>query len=145
MFDFTELEKQNAFEDIVNGIVTIPDKIGDYVVWSIKEDGKAKPIQRIFGIDQDGILFFGCTHKRTLKIRIKDEFCKSVKGGSAPHIEGKRYYNLDYARKGYPLASIRIGWRTDNNAEACEKDWLDKYEKEFGELPPLNYQGGRKK
>ncbi len=142
MFDFKQLEGKGTFRDIEEGTVSVPAELGAYVVWCVKENGNPKPIPRIFGEDQDGILFFGCTFRRFLNQRIGD-FCKGVRRGNA-HIEGDRYHNLEYNKNGFPPESLRIGWRIDSNANACETKWLDEYEKEFGELSPLNYQSGRK-
>ena len=112
------------------------EKPGAYAIRCV--DGKpAKIIGRAFREDPTGILCFG---EGNLEKRLQP-----FQKGSASHAEGDRYRKLKYSAKGYPRGCLEVKWvkcKTKKAAKEQQDKWLKEYESEFGELPPLNHQGG---
>jgi hypothetical protein len=131
------------WENFCESIKRLPEKPGTYAIRWVP-GGKPQQIQRVFGLDQSGILCFGETGETIgLKKRLNG-FYRAAEGKRVPHAEGERYYELKY-NKGFPLGELQIGYRvcTDGErAKITEILWFDEYEKLFGELPPLNQRKG---
>jgi len=124
----------------------IPETPGAYKIRCV-EDGRPRPIPRIFSADQEGLLCIGESARKDGGLRGRLEyFWKAAQGQKAAHCEGKRYCELKYNDNGYPLSDLEVAWQRCDSKGAAKKlqdDWLRHYARKFGELPPLNRQGPR--
>lgn len=118
------------------------DSGGVYKLFCKKENGKTKPIPRFVDVDIDGILYIG---KGVSFLNRVIELKKSIapEYGSSNHECGVRYKSSEMIKKLFPYKDLWIelnGFDT-KDIDQGEKDFLQDYEKEFGELPPLNRAG----
>ena len=124
---------------------TIPKAYGAYAIRCCVVRGRPRHINRIWGTDKKGIMYFGETgSKEGLSGRLR-AFLIAAKSKAAPHSGGKRYHRLKYKRHpGYGLDNLQVKWvkfESKEDAKKRQDEWLRKYALKFGELPPLNGQG----
>jgi hypothetical protein len=101
---------------------------GVYTLWS------DKPIKRLKGKDKNGILYIGKGDIFSNQTRI-GQFINSINGTENDHGAGVRYREFQEL---YPLESLKLKVELINNSRTIEAERLIAYQKEFGELPPLN-------
>ena len=126
----------------------VPEQPGVYFVCWVR-NGKPVPIQRLSGVDKNGILYIGFTAKEGLKERLNDLW-KSVdniyKGKSAgPHTFGVTLIYTFLTRK-IGIDELAVWYKPFDDgcyAEAQEKRAICEYTRRYGEPPPLNLQVGR--
>jgi len=120
----------------------------EFDVW-LKEKGKEqcpkegiyilcadKPIQRILGTDESGILYIGKGEILSSRTRI-GKLINSINDKEQKHEAGNRYNEALYVRK-FPLESLSLKIELVKNPRNVEKNKLTEYYQKFGELPPLN-------
>lgn len=137
MCDWNDLEWMH----LQQAIAEAPAATGAYAVRCMKA-GRAIPICRALATDKSGILCFGQSAGLAVRLRT---FARAAERGQAPHAEGIRYHAADYSHRGLPYADLQVTWRAfENEAQAKEqeREWFNEYFGRFGELPPLNRQGG---
>jgi predicted GIY-YIG superfamily endonuclease len=113
----------------------IPNEPGIYEVrWAI--DGKPQPINRVDGVDDQGLLYIGVS--LNLQLRIKN-FLRRIKGGKAPHTAGHTYVAFNFERK-FKSENLEIRWSLLSKEELknAESKLLEEYVKKFLDKPPLN-------
>ncbi len=127
----------------------VPKRPGVYIVCWVK-DGRPRPLQRLLGIDDHGILYIGATKsKEGLKGRLKalwNSVRRAFEGrSSSPHTFGPTliYTNLICKVRKDELAVWYKDYDDSDYVEAQEKRTLYEYTKRYGEPPPLNLQVGR--
>ena len=127
----------------------IPKNPGAYKIRCVIRSRPNRPraINRIWGTDKKGILYFGETGaKEGLRGRLR-EFRSAADKGNAAHSGGKRYHSFEYnGRRGYGLDSLQVKWvefKSKEDAKKRQNKWLQEYASRFGELPPLNGQGAQ--
>ncbi len=77
---------------IDNNLNQIPEQMGVYRLYALREDGSPIPIQRFGGIDKSGILYIGQTTKQTLKKRIYNLLATTrLNGRTTNHSGGLKY------------------------------------------------------
>ena len=101
-----------------------------YVLKSIK------PVPRVIKTDEDGILYIGKGLLTKNHERI-GELINSVNERSTQHEAGEKYQKISAK---YKIDGLTLYVYLSDNSREKEKKYLDKYLKEFGELPPLNRQ-----
>jgi excinuclease UvrABC nuclease subunit len=114
----------------------VPESPGVYVI-SI-----GRPSKRFRKTDPEGRILIG--QADNLRRRLS-QFFNAAKGRQEGHAEGIRLYKLKRTIRVGDPASLRVEWiraRTPSTAEALEGAMLRRYEREFGDLPPLNRTGG---
>lgn len=149
------MEKPSALKSLaefsLNNFRSIPDKAGVYVVFWVKE-GKPRPIPRILGVDERGILYIGSTRsKRGLRERMKN-LCVSIEmvrgrkeGRKHPHTFGPSLmYTGLHEVIGDDELEIFYKRFSFNEAEFQERLAIFEYTRKYGEPPPLNLQMGRR-
>ena len=115
------------------------EKGGAYILF-FKDKGKIRPIARFIGIDGDGILYIGkATSYLDRVINLKKSLDPEKK--STAHICGRRYKKNKNIVKEFPFQNLYIRLFPHNNPEEKERELIDKYFNEFGEVPPLNANG----
>jgi len=115
-------------------------KGGVYELRAIAKRGQPRPISRFRGRDTQGIIYVGCSETR-VGGRIKQFFlCASARHKSG-HGPGVRYAESGFAKL-MPLTSIQVRWkyRPRGSARAQEHLLLERYEKRYLDLPPLNHK-----
>ncbi len=124
-------------------------KGGAYVlVCKHETTGEILPINRFLGTDTGGILYIGKAESFLDRvIQFKKSISPDYKGSS--HICGRRYKRLcDDSPKIsglFPFKNLHIGLMQSDEPRKLENLLLENYEKQFGEVPPLNALGHDKK
>lgn len=101
---------------------------------------RGRPIHRVVGIDEDGILDIGESGR--LRGRLRSFLKCAATRGTAGHMAGWRYAYLRFARH-FPLTELEVRWRHfPTKAEAYNEEGrlLAAYVAAHFELPPLNYK-----
>ena len=114
----------------------IPKKAGIY------EIRMPRSINRLIGKDKEGILEIG--QSNNLQVRLK-RFYTAATGGKASHSEGLRFHHLRLASKlDVKTDHLKMCFREIDKIKlkSAEKGYLSRYQKKYGELPPLNSSGG---
>jgi len=108
-------------------IESLPSKFGIYAIHTMEKFG------RLYG--KSDIIYIGsATSASGLKVRIKQYF----------HPGRSQFTNLRIGEVLRKRTDLMIGYLITNNwsdAKELETSLLNMYEKEHGELPPLNRQG----
>lgn len=108
---------------------------GTYQLFCVDNQNTPIPTHRLLKTDENGILYIGKA------LRFLDRVIDLKKSLSPDHIStnhecGVRYkYNI---KDKFPYDKLWIKLETHENIVETEKKLLIDYEKEFGELPPLN-------
>jgi hypothetical protein len=100
----------------------------------------SSPISRVLGIDQEGILYIGKGNMLSGNNRI-GKLINAFNQTEAKHEAGVRYNKLNYHLK-FPISEIRLLITLVEHPAKTEAELLNEYLTRFGELPPLNRQGG---
>ena len=132
------------FENVFQGHAQVPEKAGAYAI-RCTANGTPRPVSRAFATDASGILCFGRSAEREAGLRGRlTDLWRATAGKKAPHAEGRRYYDLNYSKRGFPRNALEIAWvgLDRQSAERQELEWFDEYLDAFGELPPLNRKRG---
>jgi hypothetical protein len=95
-----------------------------------------KKIGRLLKDDKLGILYIGKGIILPYHNRI-GKFVNSLNNTEKAHDAGVRF-NAELIRKNFPLEETTIEITLSENAEQLESELLNDYERNFGELPPLN-------
>jgi len=147
------MKTSNIFKPLVelvaNGFKSVPEKPGVYVIFWIR-DGKPRPIHRLLGTDEKGILYIGATRRKGLRGRLRDLWVsvQMVRGQRKrkkyPHTFGPSltYTGLFNIIKDDELGVYFKEFSKDD-AEYQERLAFLDYTRKYGEPPPLNLQVGR--
>ena len=105
------------------------------------------PVPRLRKVDASGIILMGQTTARTFRARV-GSFLKAITGHASRsgrkkghHVEGRRFNLLGLSDLCDPR-DLQIRLTECDEPLALEDQKLRAYQKEFGELPPLNSNGG---
>lgn len=127
---FSEKNFYDQIPPIVKGI---------YKVYSLDDNGVPKPICRLLGTDQAGVLYIGCCPDRSLHERLADAikaFSPAYK--SKPHSGGRKYRSMPKVMDKFPFSSLAITFEITEEPRKRELELLEEYCQLFGEEPPLN-------
>lgn len=110
---------------------------GTYRMYCIDNQHKPITTNRILKIDNNGTLYIGKA------IQFLDRVITLKKSLSPDHISenhecGVRYKSSKLFEQKFPYNNLWIELNSCENIDITEKEMLYNYEKEFGELPPLN-------
>ena len=112
---------------------------GVYILKCSNEDNTFEPIpiNRLLKSDKEGILYIGkanCFTNRVadLKKSLSPEYT------SSSHECGARYKSNELFLKKLPFNRLFVELHKSDNPRILEGKFLEKYEREFGELPPFN-------
>jgi hypothetical protein len=115
---------------------SILNKKGIYILHWYSGD-KPREIYRLVGVDSKGILYIGCTKKRTLIKRLENVATVFQANKKQMHTLGIRLHTSPL--KGLiKLEDIYVSYTFTEEAEKLEKQEISKYIKKHGEEPPLN-------
>jgi len=114
---------------------------GVYKVIAI-DKGNPIPISRLLDTDIKGILYIGKALSFLDRvIDLKKSTAPDYK--SSNHEFGLRYKQHASIKIKFPYDKLFIDFQPSDKPEELERDELKKYYEEYGELPPLNRQGGK--
>jgi hypothetical protein len=116
---------------------TFGEKGGAYQLVSRKK-GEIVHIPRFLGLDRNGVLYIG---KATSYLKRVIDLKKTMSMNSSAHICGRRYKKHDKMKALFPFETLYIQLIQDDSPEEKEKELLNTYVREFGEVPPLNANG----
>jgi len=116
-----------------------------YLYWF--RNGKPRALQRLCGIDKEGVLYIGMTDGPLLKrvcnlqqaLISNADFSLESPCKSRHTQMGMKYYRI---RKKVLIEDLHIQFFSVSQPKLEESIRLDNYVKAFGELPPLNGQYG---
>lgn len=108
-------------------------------VYFIKTHSKKKPIRinRVLGIDEDGILYIGKSENLRERLRMLWRVINPKQKATA-HTFGKKYNENKKLREAFPLKSLYISYGISTDPKVLEFKLLNKYFLKFGEVPPFN-------
>lgn len=95
-----------------------------------------KPINRLIGRDEKGILYIGKGAILEDNNRI-GKLINAINDTEKRHDGGVRF-NLQIIKEKYPIGEAEIKITLTNDPKEYEKDLLEDYLSKHGELPPLN-------
>lgn len=96
----------------------------------------AKPVSRVLGRDEKGILYIGKGDIFSSQSRL-GKLINAINGDEEKaHTAGDNYFKR--LKKEFPLETLTAEVRLTEQAEDMEIRELDDYFEKFGELPPLN-------
>lgn len=115
---------------------TISKKGGVYILFSKTED-KIVTIDRLLGNDEKGVLYIGMA-KNYLDRVIELKKSLSPDHNSFGHECGYRWKQHKGIYTKFPYNTLFIKLIETDDPRKLESELLKRYEKTFGELPPLN-------
>lgn len=117
------------------------DKGGVYKLHCLDKgkDGRFIPINRILGVDPEGVLYIGKANVFHNRI---DELMKSVSSIEKRflHPAGMRYFSNRRLQERFPSGRLCITVHPSNNPTDLEIHEMRNYFQKYGEVPPLNAQ-----
>lgn len=139
------IKKYKATEDKLYDLINkdFKDKGGVYTLQCcyFRDSDNLRAVNRILGTDNSGVLYIGKTDRfvSLYQSRIID-LKKSVlpKYKSLSHVIGQYYKINEQFENLYPIELLRLKVEDNDNPKEYEKELLEKYTLEFGELPPFN-------
>jgi hypothetical protein len=114
----------------------IPEGGGVYNIHCIK-DKKPIKINRVLGIDNQGILYIGQSENLRARIRMLWRVLNPKLKATA-HTFGSKYNENKKLKKAFPLKSLYVSYQITKEPKTLETNLLDKYFAKFGEVPPFN-------
>lgn len=127
------------FHLIDNNLVELPEQIGIYRLYALKEDLSPIPIQRFGGIDYSGILYIGQTTRQTLRKRVYNLLATTrLIGNTTNHSGGLKYRTNQIIRTTLGEHQLYFDFEVCHNSLDREKELLHEYSVLYGEYPPLN-------
>lgn len=112
---------------------------GVYRVRATTAQGIGKRVRRACEDDDEGVVYIG---QGALRDRIGALLDRDGHAGTHSFLETFRDYELDRI---CPRTSLEIQWYECDNPEAKEQGLLEKYKREFGDLPPGNLKLGQRR
>ena len=138
-------QEPKTFQSELKSIPQSEEK-GIYTLYYF-EAGKPRIIHRLFSKDETGVLYIGmtegplfdrvCNLQKALVANWKTDAGKPASSGHTQM--GKKYYRL---RNKINIDDLYIKVFPDTHPKQGETDAIEKYVKQFAELPPLNGQYG---
>jgi hypothetical protein len=114
----------------------IPEGGGVYKIHCIQDKMPIK-INRVLGIDNQGILYIGQSDNLRARIRMLWRVLNPKLKATA-HTFGKKHNENKKLQKAFPLKSLYVSYQITKEPKALETILLDKYFIKFGEVPPFN-------
>lgn len=114
----------------------IPEVGGVYHIYCYK--GK-KPItiNRVLGIDKQGILYIGKSDNLRERLRMLWRVLNPNLKATA-HTFGTKYNGNNKLKKVFPLKTLSVSFKTTSEPKNLETKLLNQYFDKFGEVPPMN-------
>jgi len=114
-----------------------PKKTGVYEL-RYASNGAAIPLPRVFGTDNEGLLYVGNTRKRTLRKRLKEFKEALAENRHVRHTVRKTYWDYKFF-DAFPYEKLELRYAPCKNAEGEEAKILQAYIMKFKDKPPMNF------
>jgi len=101
------------------------------------DQNRVEPLNRVLGLDNEGILYIGETSKNHFRI---GDLIKSLSPHhkSLGHHAGIRFSNNIKLRERFPFERLCFTFIPAENPKEKESQELQRYFQKYGEVPPLN-------
>ena len=110
---------------------------GGVYILKLFHNSKPRKIGRLLSHDPEGILYIGkCETFTDRVINLKKTISPNYRSES--HICGRRMKNIIGFEKYFPFSDLRIEIFPSETPIVLEKECIENYFQEFGEVPPLN-------
>jgi hypothetical protein len=114
----------------------IPENGGVYHIRCFKNN-KVININRVLGIDNDGILYIGKSDNLRERLRMLQRVLNPKLKATA-HTFGTKYNDNKNLKIAFPLKTLFVSIEVAEEPKNLESKLLDKYFIKFGEVPPFN-------
>jgi hypothetical protein len=126
----------------------IPTNPGVYYIRYVNESGKPVSVQRLGGVDKEGIVYVGETGN-SLRKRLRD-FWKTAHNFRVDRHRAGWNYSYYGFNKIFPLKNLQFSYlscKSKAHSQSLEFDCLWEYRKtkRYIDLPPLNFSAGKEK
>lgn len=116
------------------------EKGGAYRLFYKDGHNQTHSINRFLGKDKEGILYIGkATSYLDRVLNLKKTIDPNLKTNS--HICGRRYNKNGKIKEQFPYSNLFVQLIEDQSPEIKERELIDEYFNNFGEVPPLNANG----
>ena len=116
---------------------SLPSKPGVYTIIALSNSNKPNALNRVGGIDKDGILYYGKTGNIQDRLRMLwRTIQKDYKANAHPF--GKRYKEFAILRKSFPISTLVVTFSIEKSPEIVESKLIKYYVNKYGEVPPFN-------
>lgn len=116
---------------------SIPADPGTYTIIAFSDSKKPIALNRVGGIDKDGILYHGKTGNIQDRLRMLwRTIQKDYKANAHPF--GKRYKEFAILRKLFPISTLVVTCSIEKSPETAESKLIKDYVNKYGEVPPFN-------
>jgi len=117
--------------------LVIPNEPGVYKIFSLNENGFPRSINRIGGIDNEGILYIGESKNLRERLRmlwrvLKPEYLTTA------HTFGFNYNSVPLLQEMFPINTLAIKFEINQDHINYESLLIENYRQSFGEVPPFN-------
>lgn len=117
--------------------ITVPSRPGIYKIYSLDENDNPRHLQRLLGIDEEGVLYIGKSENLNDRVRMLWRVLQPNYRATA-HTFGVNYKSLQVIQDAFPLDTLAIDFEENNMAKIYEKSLIENYRQLYGEVPPLN-------
>lgn len=114
----------------------IPKDGGIYKILCIQNKKPIK-INRVLGIDNQGILYIGKSDNLKERLRMIWRVLNPNLKANA-HTFGTKYNGNYKLRKVFPLKTLFVSYKTTTAPKTLETKLINQYFAKFGEVPPFN-------
>ncbi len=114
----------------------LPETGGVYYILSCKGKKRNK-INRVLGVDNEGILYIGKSDYLKERLRMLWRVLNPKLKATA-HTFGQKYNESKKLKKLFPMDSLFIDFKTSKKPKYLESKLLKRYFDKFGEVPPFN-------
>jgi len=120
--------------------IDIPEQGGVYWIYSLDNNDVPYPINRILGIDTNGVLYIGESENLRDRLRMLWRVLNPEYLATA-HTFGVNYNALPSLQLRFPLNTLAVEYEVNAHHKIYETKLIETYRQTFGEVPPMN---GRK-
>lgn len=117
--------------------IDIPSRPGIYKIYSLDENDNPRHLQRLLGIDEEGVLYIGKSENLNDRVRMLWRVLQPNYRATA-HTFGMNYKSLQVIQDEFPLDTLAIEFEENNMAKIYERSLIENYRQLYGEVPPLN-------
>jgi hypothetical protein len=115
----------------------IPSEPGVYKIYSLNDNHIPRPINRIGGIDNQGILYIGESQNLKERLRMLWRVLNPNYLATA-HTFGINYNTVPLLQEIFPLNSLAVTFEIIQDHTNYETMLIENYRQLYGEVPPFN-------
>ena len=115
----------------------IPDQPGVYKIYSLDDNNIPRPINRLGGIDMQGILYIGESQNLKERLRMLWRVLNPNYLATA-HTFGINYNTVPLLQELFPHNSLAVTFEIIQDHTSHETMLIENYRQLYGEVPPFN-------